>query len=479
MHVLRAYVAVALFITAIAQSSNTAAVITLTGSLSATSTAADYATGSDLTYNSNITPVTLATSFTYVSGSRTLTEGLSSTLAAANSTTTGSSNGTILLSTSTNGDTVLSGSARTTTTSLNGTASHTTSSSARPTNTRPCNGYPELCNRKYSNITHVAAHNSPFVNPNNVASNQALDVTTQLNDGIRMCRLNVCSILLIPLLMISLVQFQVHKPNDTSPLMLCHTSCDLLNVGTLLSYLSTVNSWLEEHRYDVVTILMGNYDVLSPSNFTGPVAESGLLQYAYIPETVPMGLDGWPTLAEMILSNKRVVFMLDYEADQATIPWLLDEFSYTWETPFSPTDRDFPCTVDRPPSQNRNISAQRLSLANHNLNIDVAFAGLSILVPAYNLLNVTNGVSGYGSAGVAVSNCTAIWDRPPNFLLVDYYNIGSFNGSVMAVAAEANNVNYNSASCCGTLTTSFAVRLGQDSLITIMASTIVAYILIL
>lgn len=43
----------------------------------------------------------------------------------------------------------------------------------------------------------------------------------------------------------------------------------------------------------------------------------------------------------------------------------------------------------------------------------------------------------------------ADWDRPPNFLLVDYYNIGSFNGSVFAVAAEANNVTYNR-KCCGT-----------------------------
>jgi hypothetical protein len=39
--------------------------------------------------------------------------------------------------------------------------------------------------------------------------------------------------------------------------------------------------------------------------------------------------------------------------------------------------------------------------------------------------------------------------RPPNFLLVDYYNMGSFNGSVFEVAARANNVTYNR-TCCGT-----------------------------
>jgi hypothetical protein len=67
---------------------------------------------------------------------------------------------------------------------MNATAS-STSSAAEPTNTTPCNNYAEFCNRKYSNITMVCAHNSPFVMPGNAASNQDLPVTAQLNDGIR------------------------------------------------------------------------------------------------------------------------------------------------------------------------------------------------------------------------------------------------------------------------------------------------------
>lgn len=41
-----------------------------------------------------------------------------------------------------------------------------------------------------------------------------------------------------------------------------------------------------------------------------------------------------------------------------------------------------------------------------------------------------------------------MWDRPPNFLLVDYYNYGPTNGSVFEVAARANNVTYTR-ECCG------------------------------
>lgn len=45
----------------------------------------------------------------------------------------------------------------------------------------------------------------------------------------------------------------------------------------------------------------------------------------------------------------------------------------------------------------------------------------------------------------------ADWGRPPNWLLVDYYNIG--NGSVFEVAAKMNGVTYNQ-KCCGTTTSS-------------------------
>lgn len=70
---------------------------------------------------------------------------------------------------------------------MNATATASSTSTQTPVvNTRPCNNYAEFCARKYSNITMVAAHNSPFVRKGNAAANQALDVTAQLDDGIRM-----------------------------------------------------------------------------------------------------------------------------------------------------------------------------------------------------------------------------------------------------------------------------------------------------
>ncbi|KAL9108803.1 MAG: hypothetical protein Q9227_006460 [Pyrenula ochraceoflavens] len=337
--------------------------------------------------------------------------------------------------------TIIGGANSTVPANSTGTNSTSTSTSAQATNTQPCNGHPEFCNRRYSNITHVAAHNSPFSVNDNAASNQNLDVTKQLNDGIRM------------------LQFQTHSVNGT--MYLCHTSCDILNAGTLESYLSAVTAWLRVNRFDVVTILMGNDDVVAPGNYTNPVVSSGLIDFVYTPPTVPMPINKWPTLEKMIISNTRAVVMLDYQANQTAIPWLLDEFAQMFETPFSPTDRSFPCTAQRPPADwaGAKPRSERMYMANHNLNVNVSIGSFSLLTPAFPLLNVTNSdLDVYGSLERTRQNCTGEWNRPPNFLLVDYYNIGNFNGSVFQVAANANNVTYDRDSCCGTNGRSFGIR---------------------
>lgn len=189
-------------------------------------------------------------------------------------------------------------------------------------------------------------------------------------------------------------------------LYLCHTTCDLLNVGTLESYLSTVSDWMKQHPYDVVTILMGNFDRLAPSKYIEPFEQAGLMDLLYTPSQIPMALNDWPTLSTMILSGKRVVVFLDYGANQTEVPWLMDEFSQMWETPFSPTDPQFPCTEQRPPGLSPKDAEERLYLANHNLNVEVSLGSFSLLIPNTARLNQTNGVKGPGSLGAMARECT-------------------------------------------------------------------------
>lgn len=161
-------------------------------------TGADVPTGPYQTYSSTIVLSTTAKDGEATSTTSTAS-GSGSDTASASGTATGNSTDASAHTTTSASLTMLVGGQGAGTTTLSGNATATgnssmtsssTSQTPLPTNTQPCNGYPEFCTRNYSNITMVAAHNSPFVRPGNWASNQALPVTTQLNDGIRMCKYN-------------------------------------------------------------------------------------------------------------------------------------------------------------------------------------------------------------------------------------------------------------------------------------------------
>ncbi|KAF2157175.1 PLC-like phosphodiesterase [Myriangium duriaei CBS 260.36] len=376
------------------------------------------------------------------SGSGSTTSGSASSTTTQGSTSTitllvGGGGGVETLSVI-NGTSTIFPNSTATTTSGSGSS---TSSTPRPTNTQPCNGWVEFCDRSYSNITFVAAHNAAFSIKGNAASNQIYSLTTQLNDGVRM------------------LTGETQWVNNT--FYACHTTCDLLNAGTLQANLQEVATWVKANPYDVVTILIVNSNFRPVEDYVDTIQGSGLAPYLYEPPHVPMRLDEWPTLQSMILSQKRVVIFMDYNANQTSVPYILDEFAHMWETPFSPQNISFPCDLQRPPSLTNLTEARDdyMYLANHNLNQAVSFAGTSFLIPNSAFINTTN-AAGYdtGMMGLMANNCQAEWaGRPPNWLLVDYYNAN--NGSVFEVAARLNNVTWDG-KCCGT-TTSAAPRLGQ------------------
>lgn len=327
--------------------------------------------------------------------------------------------------------------------------SSSTSTSAQPTNTQPCNGWPEFCNRGYGNITQVAAHNAFFDIKGNAGSNQEYSVTQQLNDGVRM-RKCLHPLFQHYLLTISPVTGEAQYENGT--LYSCHTTCDLLNAGTLESGYREVADWVRTHPYDVVTLLIVNSDFRPVEDFVATIQNSGLAPYLYEPPYFPMRLNQWPTLSEMILRQQRVVIFMDYMANQTSVPYILDEFRHIWETPFSPQDVNFPCTLERPPQLTNMTEAREefMYLANHNLNTAVSFAGTSFLIPNTASINTTNAAGNEtGMLGLMDDTCTRQWGRSPNWLLVDYYD--RVAGSVFEVAARANNVTYNR-QCCGIAT---------------------------
>lgn len=174
-----------------------------------------------------------------------------------------------------------------------------------------------------------------------------------------------------------------------------------------------VREFLDTHPYDVVSVLIVNSDYVNVEKFVTPITNAGLLPYVYEPEYIPQHRNQWPTLSEMILRNQRCVIFMDYQANQTAVPYVLDEFTHIWETPFSPTNQSFPCTQQRPPGlAEKEARNDYMYLANHNLNtaIDLSAVGIDtkgLLVPNTAELNITNAKGDqFGMLGAMSSNCT-------------------------------------------------------------------------
>ncbi|KAL9016349.1 MAG: hypothetical protein Q9185_006295 [Variospora sp. 1 TL-2023] len=271
-----------------------------------------------------------------------------------------------------------------------------------------CNGRQEFCTRKYSNITHIATHDAPFIGVLPM-ENQNVDITTQLDAGIRF------------------LQAQTHR-NAFGKLSLCHTSCLMKDAGLVKDYFKIIKYWLDRHPQEVITILLTNGDHLNITEFEKPFQQSGIVPYAYVPhaDANQWTLDSWPTLGQLIANNTRLVAFVDYNANQSKIPYLLNEFSYFWETPYNTLDPAFAqCTLDRPASLKAKPASDpavrhRMYIMNHFLDTKV----LGMVVPNRRDAKQTNAWRGKGSIGEQAERCGGMYGKAPAAVLVDYFDRG-------------------------------------------------------
>lgn len=267
----------------------------------------------------------------------------------------------------------------------------------------PCNGDVDFCDRKYSNVYLIGTHDSAFVGPtSDLRVNQELNVTAQLNAGIRF------------------LQAQVHFWDNA--LTLCHTSCAELNAGALQDYLISVKTWLDANPNDVVSLLLVNGDNNNVTTFADVFGAVGLNTTAFVPATSPntLSINDWPTYEELIMDGIQIVIYLDSGANEAEVPYILTEFNYFFETPYDTTDPNFAeCTLDRPPNSSPD---GKMYIVNHFL--DIAVGNTGILIPNHNADFTTNAATGNGSIGAQADLCTSIYGREPNVVLVDMFDRG-------------------------------------------------------
>ncbi|RMY32933.1 hypothetical protein D0865_14601 [Hortaea werneckii] len=294
-----------------------------------------------------------------------------------------------------------------------------------------CNNSPSLCNRAYNNVSHIGAHNSPFVrdesNDYSLSGNQYFNSSTQLSAGVR------------------LLTAQVQTNSDSGELHVCHTSCSLLDAGKLSDWLSEVNGWLEDNPNDVVTVLLVNGAGASANDLAAEYETAGIGDIAYTPTSssssssnsssasatasnTASSSSDWPTLQNLIDQGTRMVnFVADLD-DNSGASYLLNQYDYVFENDYnnvSPTD--FSCEASRPTSIANNaqqaLNQGLMPLMNHFLYAEVA--AFDIQYPNTSYIDTTNAPSGgTGNLGASGSRCSSEYGRAPTFIVVDFFNVG-------------------------------------------------------
>ncbi|CUS11965.1 unnamed protein product, partial [Tuber aestivum] len=88
------------------------------------------------------------------------------------------------------------------------------------------------------------------------------------------------------------------------------------------------------------------------SRLSRMLRQPDLTRLTYAPPTQPaLPPARWLTLKQLIMAQRRIIAFTSAGADIGSVPWLLDEFFYVFETSFEVTDPSkFTCAAHRPGS---------------------------------------------------------------------------------------------------------------------------------
>ncbi|KAJ2761757.1 hypothetical protein IWQ56_002165 [Coemansia nantahalensis] len=270
-----------------------------------------------------------------------------------------------------------------------------------------CNGYSELCGRAYSEVAYATTHNSYAVG-DNIAANQNKNIRQQLDDGVRGFMLDL---------------HKLDSGSSAEP-YLCHTSCTLLNAGKLVDALGDFRTYLAANPREVVTIYIENAQPFGAADIAKAFTDARLDAYAYAPSG---GNTTWPTLGSMISSGKRLVVFSDRGADASVAPWILDENSHSVQTSYTVAEgRSFDCQPLR--------AVRPLWVMNHFVYTNLTLGIANFDRPAPDAAASVNTESSIESQAAL---CQSAGHRP-NFVTVDYYDVGE----VFRAVAGINKVAY-------------------------------------
>lgn len=265
-----------------------------------------------------------------------------------------------------------------------------------------CNGAPELCDRRLSDVAFAATHNSFSAadQPNWLFANQEYPIAEQLEDGVRGLFLDIHYGVRDPASgrvrtdLATEDRSRNRVARELSPAALetadrlvgraglgqvagppqpylCHTLCEL-GAESLDSQLAVIRRFVDENPSEVLVLYIEPY--VEVGDFERALDRQRLLpRLARLDRDKPL-----PTLGELVRAKTPIVVLT--ERDGGTRPWYLAAFSFAQDTPLGATkasqfscernrgDRDSPLllvnhwidTFPPSPSRNRRVGGKAL-----------------------------------------------------------------------------------------------------------------------
>jgi hypothetical protein len=305
-----------------------------------------------------------------------------------------------------------------------------------------CNGHIELCDRPFDQVALPASHNSMSAadEPGWFLAEQPTGIVKSLDDGIRALLVDTwygqatpsgaavtadksmsaaeaeLKATFGPEIVASVRRTidRIRREKGVGPVepYFCHTVCEI-GATRMAPVMQGIRKWMDNHPREVLVIFI--QDTVTPADTAAVFKQAGLDAMAY---THPVG-SAWPTLGQMIDSNKRLVVLMENTGGGSDYPWLMQGFDQVQDTPYTfNTPADFSCEL------NRGTPQSQLFAINHWL---ASFAHL-----------VTNAekVNAYPVLSKRVKECQPQRDMVPNLIAVNWYD----RGDLFRVVDEVNRV---------------------------------------
>lgn len=291
-----------------------------------------------------------------------------------------------------------------------------------------CNGYRELCNRKFNEVVIPATHNSMSAAdiPNWMFAEQEKRIPEQLQDGIRGFLIDAHYGMTAGKYVKTLLDDEVAARKKYEEVLgkegvdaamrirdrlvgeekgkrdvyLCHGFCEL-GADPFIPMLREVRNFLVMNPNEVITFVIQD-EAVTPKDIEKCFVESGLIDFVYRGDVKPP----WPTLRKMISTDERVIVFA--ENNSAGVSWYHQAYDFMQETPYK-----FHKPDEMSCSANRGTASASLFLINNWIET----------APAPKPSNAQI-VNAYDFLLKRAQQCQQERHMLPNLLAVDFYRTG-------------------------------------------------------